>query len=261
MNWTKDLLPQREATMGALIQTKGTQRLVKLFNDRFSSLNATRAWKNKMGAAVPNAFRSGTLCQISDAFIADNADPANWPIDMNDLFYPSATLAVVSGANDTLIFKPPGTQPTAIAQGAAVACINKPNRIEKKTKVKSAVLNAGILTVTLTKQILSNPAAGELISFATKKGNHERLVRRWRWYLQNDLVPQNNDAIRQAISTALDNDDFYVSVLFQTVEDIQKVIAAPQSKLDNDDESTDDLVMSILLMTQETTAPDKLDPQ
>jgi hypothetical protein len=99
-----------------------------------------------------------------------------------------------------------------------------------------------------------------LISFA--KGKHERLVRRWRWYLDKDLKPANNDAIRQAISEALDDTDF-ASISFQTVEDTQRVIVASQAKLDGtaSDELSDDMAMTILLMTQATTSPDKLDPQ
>jgi len=99
---------------------------------------------------------------------------------------------------------------------------------------------------------------GDQVSFA--QGKHERLVRRWRWYLEKDLRPENNDAIRQAISAALDNDD-YKKVCFQTVEDTQRVIATPQSALDNSDELSDDMEMHILLLTQSTTSPDKLDPQ
>jgi hypothetical protein len=253
--------------MGALIQTKGTQRLANWFNKRcFSDLSKTRKWKNtKTNAFVPEAFGTAgkKLLDICDDFIAQNASATSgeWPSGMNDMFYPSATLAVVSGSGTTLTFNLPGTKPDAIVDGESfVSCI-KTNRVKKQTKVQTAALSAGVLTVTLTKPLKSNPNAGELFSFSFKKGKHERLVRRWRWYLEHDLEPKNDDAIRQAISAALGDEEYYVSISCQTVEDVQKVVAIPQPKLDGDEEPTDELEMTIVLMTQSTSSPDKVDPQ
>jgi hypothetical protein len=255
--------------MGSLIQTKGTQRLVKLFNNRFADLVVARQWRNAAGTTTVTAFGSGKLRDISDNFIAQNANvtaPANWPADMNDLFYPSATLSVVSisAGGSTLTFNVPGTKPDAIvpaaggSPGSAVSCINKPARVDKHTTVNTASLAGGVLTVTLSKP--TSVVAGDLVSFA--KGKHERLVRRWRWYLRQDLKPVNNDAIRDVISTALTDDDgFFKSIIFQTIEDTQRVVATSQPELDNNDEPTGNMVMSIVLLTQATTAPDPLDPQ
>jgi len=78
--------------MGSLIQTKGTQRLAKLFNDRFDagSIGTT-------GGLVKAAFNdvSQDLLSISDSFIAANA-VAGWPTTGttagDDLLYPAATM-------------------------------------------------------------------------------------------------------------------------------------------------------------------------
>jgi len=265
--------------MGALIQTKGTQRLANLFNTQFSVLSTARGWNNSITAGgvttkvnICDAFNSGKLLAISDAFIAQNADPTagSWPTDMNDLLYPSATLTVTSITNaansSTLTFNIPGNLPGAIVApagalpGSAVSCIGKgkAKRIPKKTTVTSvAPPAAGVLTVVVS-QPCPKLAVGDSVCFA--KGKYERLVRRWQWYLQNDLTSDNNDAIRQAINSALD-DDSYTSIQFQTVEDTQQVVVTPLSTLDGNFELSDNMQMNILLMTQSTTAPDKLDPQ
>lgn len=253
--------------MGGLIQTKGTQRLAKWFNKKtFADLKETRKWKNKSGVKVPDAFRAAgrRLLDISDDFIAQNASTAagEWPSGMNDIFYPSATLAVVSGSGSTLTFNIPGTKPDAIMDTESfVSCLRKPNRLEKGTKVQTAVPVGNVLTVTLTKPLKTAPTAGELFSFSHKKGKHERLVKRWRWYLDIDLEANNNDKIRTAISTALDDEDNFGSVSVQAVEDVQRVMAAPQPRLNPDDDEFEDWEMSILLFTQATTSPEKMDPQ
>lgn len=255
--------------MGGLIQTKGTQRLVKLFNNRFADLAVARQWRNAAGTTTVVAFGSGKLSAISDNFIAQNANvaaAANWPADMNDLFYPSATLSVVSisAGGSTLTFNVPGAKPDAIvpaaggSPGSAVACLNKPARVDKRTTVNTASVAGGVLTVTLSKAASVQP--GDSVSFA--KGKHERLVQRWRWYLRQDLKAVNNDAIRDAINAALTDDDgFFKGIIFQTIEDTQRVVASTQPELDGNDEPTGNMLMSVLLLTQATTAPDPLDPQ
>jgi hypothetical protein len=254
--------------MGGLIQTKGTRRLANLFNSRFSVLTVTRGWRDGGGNTITAIFKSNNeLLDISDAFIAQNANAsaaANWPTDMNDLLYPSATLRIKTIVSNTqLTFQLPGGKPDAIVDTSAVCCIEpgkKAKAIKKNTKVSGAPgLSGNVLTVTLSKSAtIADLAIGDRISFAL--GKHERLVRRWRWYLDKDLKPESNDAIRQAICAALDDDDFK-RISFQTVEDTQKVIVTPQSILDTNDEFSDDMEMQILLMTQSTTSPDRLDPQ
>ena len=104
--------------MGALIQTKGTLRLVSLFNNRFLNLATTKGWSNSAGLNICDAFDAGDLLRVvSDKFIAQNADPAHWPNDMNDLLYPSATLKVDTIPNNTtLTFKIPGLFPTRLCR-------------------------------------------------------------------------------------------------------------------------------------------------
>jgi hypothetical protein len=124
------------------------------------------------------------------------------------------------------------------------------------TILTTPTVSGTTLTVPLSGSV--QVVSGEPISFAL--GRHERLVRRWRWYLQHDLKPENGAAIKEAISTALDDDDFD-EIKFSTIEDEQRVVVTTYSKLNSNDELIDNLRMEILLMTQSTTSPDRLDPQ
>ncbi len=87
--------------MGGLINTKGTQRLSKLFNNRFDPLSAARIWTNTIGGGttLPAAFRNAgaNLLTLSDSFIAQYATAnATWLNSGNDLLYPSATMTVAA---------------------------------------------------------------------------------------------------------------------------------------------------------------------
>jgi len=267
--------------MGGLIQTKGTQRLARLFNNRFDAggpLTAALTVKSSgntphPGAVIlPAAFANANLdlLDISDLFIAQNA-LSGWPNDWNDFLYPSATMAATNTSNSTatlnftvapgapLAAGSPASVPTFIAQNAAVSNLTAAGKIPHGTTVNSVVVNvppSGNFSVNLSANVKVD--AGDLISFA--KGKHEQLVRRWRWYLGKDLLQENHGAIRTAISNAF-SDPSYIKITFQTVEDKQHVIVTPFSKLDNSDELSNDMIMHILLLTQSTTAPDKLDPQ
>lgn len=261
--------------MGGLIQTKGTQRLQKLFNNRFDGSATGINFARNVASSVctlRSAFLdpSLNLLQISDRFIADNAVAATWPTDLDDFLYPSATMKAAIDTNNTNVLTfafPSGF--AAIPAGCAIAAGSAVCGLDKKSIPRGTVVGAvaniggGKFTVTLVDKnavaVNVTVKAGERISFA--KGKHERLVRRWRWYLQFDLKEENHDAIRRAISTALEDTDFG-KVIFQTIEDTQRVLISPQSKLNPaSDELDDEMHMYILLLTQSTTAPDKLDPQ
>jgi hypothetical protein len=261
--------------MGGLIQTKGTQRLAKLFNNRFddsaTGIGLAGTLISSTGP-LPDAFSANvTLDFISDNFIAQHAIAGSWLADLNDVLYPSATLTATiatAGTNVLNFTLPPGfafplTANCAIAQHSTVCNLAPKNTIPAGTFVGAVTPGAGRnFTVTLVDKNAANVnvtvAAGDMINFAT--GNHQRLVRRWRWYLQHDLKLENHQAIRLAIFNAL-NDPSFIKIIFQTVEDKQKVVVTPLSKLVGADELGDQQIMHILLLTQSTTAPDKLDPQ
>ena len=221
--------------MGGLINTKGTQRLANLFNSRFNNLNAAGRWTST--GAVPRTF-TGTLndafgrnafdlLKISNSFIAQNATVgANlWPADGNDILYPSATMITTAPSNNTmLLFNLPAginalSANSMIRNGASVISLDRRGSIQRDTTVTVApVVAAGppaTLTVTLSQNVI-NVVTGEKICFIT--GTHQRLVRRWRWYLSHDLKPENDSAIKNAISSALDEFDFQ-SITFQAIED------------------------------------------
>jgi hypothetical protein len=262
--------------MGSLIQTKGTQRLARLFNDRFDkgSIPTARGVSNSSPLSLAAAFRDTTqdLLTISDAFIAQFAG-AGWPADGDDFLYPSATLKAFAptSATNVLNFALPGVAAipatSSIAKGSAVVSLDNRNTIPRETIVNtvSAVGAGGTFSVTLVDRTpAANPVpvtvpVGERICFT--QGKHEQLVRRWRWYLKYDLKPDHHAAIRRAISTALDDQQF-IKVTFQTVEDIaQKALTIVETQLNKKFEFDDTYLMHIILMTQQTTAPDPLDPQ
>jgi hypothetical protein len=259
--------------MGGLINTKGTQRLANLFNSRFADLKAARKWTStKTGATLSDAFdKSGfDLLKISDLFIAQYASAtANlWPADGNDILYPGATMIATAASNTTsLTFNLPtgiNALPAAsmIKKDASVISLDKRASIKKDTIVASApVVAAGApstMTITLDKAA-NNVSAGDRICFIS--GTHQRLVRRWRWYLTHDLKPENDSAIKNAISNALDDPDFQ-SITFQAIEDTQHVVTNIERQMDTDNLAfIDSFILHIILLTHQTTAPDPLDPQ
>ncbi len=257
--------------MGALIQTKGTQKLAKWLNNRFDPngiivLRKTQSTGGAYSGLLSNAFKIGnSLWQISDAFTAQYATnatggTATWPADGNDILYPSATMIPTNTgvSTSTLKFSLVGQakKPDFIVPNATVTDLTTRGNVPSGTKVSTVTAVAGGFEVGLPTAVTIAP--GDMISFAD--GNHERLVRRWRWYLQHDLTAENQTAIRDAIFTALDDTSFK-RINFQTVEDTQRVIVTTQQRLNNNDELDDFMLMFILLMTQSTTAPEKVDAQ
>jgi hypothetical protein len=269
--------------MGALIQTKGTQRLANLFNTVFLDLRETRDWRNENGDGFSELFSNSnnSLRELSDEFIAQVAVPRGggapfrWPNNNgNDILYPSATMnltAVGAGgvANRMTFTLPAGiaARPSFIANGALIRALERKKALPRGT-VAANVTNPAAAGGTFTVDAQNPPgtalpvpanAVGTKISFAS--GRHGQLVRRWRWYLDNDLQDENHAAIRRAILRAIDDDEFR-SITFQTIEDTQKVLIQVRNGLDGGgDNLTDILHMDILLMSQQTTAPDVLDPQ
>lgn len=263
--------------MGGLINTKGTQRLANLFNSRFSDLNSAGKWistgavPKTFGGTLSDAFDKNAfdLLKISDSFIAQNATAgANlWPVDGNDILYPGATMTTTAASNNTsLSFNlPAGISAlpvgSMITSGASVISLDKRGSIKKDTTVAQAVVTVGnpnTLAVTLS-QNANNVSNGERISFIT--GTHQRLVRRWRWYLSHDLKSENDSAIKNAISSALDDSDFQ-SITFQAIEDTQRVVTRIEQQLDPSNVAfINKFILHLVLMTQQTTAPDLLDPQ
>ena len=270
--------------MGALIQTKGTQRLAKWFNDVFShdpnlvvGLNLARRIRTAGGETLTQSFKKVTnsLWEISDTFIAQNATPPNlvpiattWPRGGNDVLYPSATMTVETAVSLTVLrFRLPAgvsTIPTFIEAGAAVSYLKGGRKKVQRGTIVTATPIApsapgGTFDVTLSRPLNSGAAVGDHVVFA--KGKHQQLVRRWRWYLKNDLRPENDSAIRQAILSALEDVDCR-KIAFQAIEDTQRVITRTETLLDDVDlEFGDEYNLHLVLMTEQTTAPDPLDPQ
>lgn len=273
--------------MGALIQTKGTQRLAELFNSRFSDLSVAGIWRSTgtsgtYSGLLSDAFDKAqrNLLFISDSFIVQNmpdvtANPTRWPTDRNDVLYPSATLSAVAVTvgppsqitfNLPVGFVPPFPAEFMVANNSYVANLDKRNTIDLDTQVNGAPVTGApgggpggttTLTVTLSKPMINAVRVGDKISFI--KGKHQRLVRRWRWYLQHDLKAANDTAIKNALAAAFDDLDF-TSITFATVEDTQSVLTNVEQRLDTTTfELTNKFIMHVVLLTQKTTAPDQQD--
>jgi hypothetical protein len=265
-----------EATMGGLINTKGTQRLAEWFNNTFddsaTGLSFAKTVTNGTDT-LSAAFKkvANSLVDISDAFIAQQQG-GTWPAGGNDVLYPSATMKITSvQPGNVLRFTLPAgitarptfiVAPTAVTAGSAVSCTIKTPRKKMPRGTTVTAVTAPTGTPATFDVTLSGPTtavANDYVSFAL--GNHQMLVRRWRWYLKNDLRAENDVAIRQAISSALADGDFK-KITFQAIEDTQqKVITSTETRLGTDFEFDDAYHLHIVLMTQQTSAPDPLDPQ
>ena len=256
--------------MGALIQTKGTQRLAHLFNNRFDigSIGQTRAVATASGMTLQAAFAGfPDLLTISDTFIAQNAS-ANWVPKGRDVLYPSATVIAVAVSGNDITFNDPAPGcPQMIANNISAADLDLPLGIPKGAIVNNVQPNhpaAGQTTVTFKVPAGTSIAAqaNDRISFCPLK--HQNLVRRWQFYLANELLGSNQSAIQGGILTALTG-TAVTKVEFQAVEDATQTVHVETipGTTDDDNSNIDPTHKSlfIALMTVRTNAPDTLDVQ
>lgn len=251
--------------MGALIQTKGTQRLAHLFNNRFDagSIGRTRDVQNSSGTPLKTAFATlSNLLTISDTFIAQYATAAHWVPNGRDVLYPSATLIAVAVAGNKITFDDPAAGwPSLIANGISAADLKHSGGVPQRaivTNVDHANPSAGKTTVTFSLAVTAQ--VNDPISFCPVK--HQNLVRRWRHYLGNELDASNHARIQNAVLTAL-TDNSVTSVTFQAIENttqsalVETILATTNA----DDENLDPTHKSlfIALLTARTNAPDPVD--
>jgi hypothetical protein len=249
--------------MGALIQTKGTQRLARLFNNRFDtdSIDQTRNVQNSSGTLQAAFATLPNLLAISDNFIAQNAT-AQWVPKVRDVLYPAATLVAVavSGKKITFIDPAPGLPPL-IANGISAADLDLALGVPKGATVSNVARGtptAGKTTVTFSVAVTAK--VGDRISFCPLK--HQNLVRRWRFYLGTDLNGNNHTRIQSAVLTAL-TDPSVTCARFQAVENstqtvfVETIFATTDDEDDNLDPAHKSLFVA--LMTARTNAPDTVD--
>jgi hypothetical protein len=267
-----------EEIMGALIQTKGTQRLANFFNrQRFdaNSIIRTRNLQNNIAGAITllrDAFASALdktpLLTVSDAFIAQNAGPT-WFANGRDALYPATTLVAqaIPAANQVTFNNPVPGWPNSIPLNVASPTITAQNlerpSIQRGTTVTMVTPAGNQTTVTFSNNVNAAVAAGERVSFTNV--NHQNLVRRWRYFLQVDLAPSNHSRIQTAVLAAL-FDPSVASMSFQAIEDIaQEVLVNTEYPTTGDAEDsnlvTANKYISLALITPRTSAQDPLDPQ
>lgn len=251
--------------MGGLIQTKGTQRLAHLFNNRFdkASLPKTRDIKTSSGTTLKAAFATlPDLLTISDTFIAQNSSSAaTWVPKGRDVLYPGATLVAVAVAGSDITFDDPiGGWPALIANGVSASDLKRSLGVPKGALVTNVVPSnpAGKTTVTFSKPVTAQ--VGDCICFCPLK--HQNLVRRWRHYLEHDLDPSNHAKIQGTVLTAL-TDPSVTEVKFQALEHtvqsvfVETILGTTNDEDDNIDPNHKSLFVA--LMTARTTAPDPID--
>ena len=249
--------------MGALIQTKGTQRLARLFNNRFDtdSIDQTRNVQNSSGTLQAAFATLPDLLTISDNFIAQNAT-TQWVPNVRDVLYPAATLVAVAVSGKKITFIDPAPDwPPLIANGISAADLDLPLGVPKGaivTNVARGSPAAGKTTVTFSLSVTAEK--GHRISFCPLK--HQNLVRRWRFYLKSDLGASNHTRIQAAVLTAL-TDPSVTSARFQAVENntqtvfVETIFATTDDEDDNLDPTHKSLFVA--LMTARTNAPDTVD--
>ena len=165
--------------------------------------------------------------------------------------------------NDITFTDPLLGWPNLIANGIGAADLTHAGGVQKDsivTNVARGHPNAGQTTVTFSSPVTAQ--ANDLISFCPVK--HQNLIKRWRYYLRNELDASNHTNIQKAILTAL-TDTSVTSVTFQAFEDtaqrvlVETILATTDADDDNLDPTHKSL--SIALLTVRTNAPDPIDTQ
>ncbi len=255
--------------MGGLIQTKGTQVLLNLLNSRFgpntaaqgatpTGIIAMRAVAGLLADFAPPTppIPSGpSLLDISDDYVGE------WP-DGSDLFFPTAT--VTNGtANNSRTVNFSGPLPAFVQQANTAATY------QAVWGGQSAASNIPPLTMvtninTVSQLTLNNPITitpPQPMIFSNPK--HPNLIKRWKFYLKNELLPAHHLVARTAISQALANNQ-YQYILFQTIESNTQQVITSTEYASTPNGANLDLAkpfMNIILMTPRTNAPDPIDPQ
>lgn len=251
--------------MGALIHSKGTRRLVHFFkNQRFGPGAATPVNLNWFRAqagivsdfAYPRSAR--WLFDISEKYIGSSGLYAG--TNGQDLFYPSATAPTTSAGAGNNFLNFAQALGTWIQVGMEIWDATNPTAIPRGTTV--GVISGNRLQVTFnpnTNLTRNSLAAGDNIVFS--EAGHANLIRRWRFYLQTELLPSNHDNITEAISQCL-TDTSFDHIRFDVVEDTKQVAhCATEYDVSAVGGVLTTKLKSIILLTARTTESGPLDAQ
>ncbi len=258
--------------MGMLIQTKGTQFLAQFLTARFGAAFDTTNPANAHGntetnlaamrrlyqTAFTGAFSGASLYSISEAFLGQ------W-FDGSDVFYPTATVTTgqaLAPATPTILnFNNP--LPNCVtSRGSTLTAIwdeTTPGAIPAGATF--TITGASQMTFSRTVTV----GANDHLVFSNS--NHPQLIKRWKFYLKNELTSGNNRMIESAILDGL-NCTSCNYIMFHTIESsTQNVLRSLECynitdtsgnviKLDQNNK-----YMDILLQTPPTAATDSRDPQ
>jgi hypothetical protein len=132
----------------------------------------------------------------------------------------------------------------------------------------------------IVQSICNHPKGKALFLPPHDATNHKNLLKRWDWYLANELQHANHELIRgfiwnvingpnglQGVNSSTPAGDVYTAIRFDCVEGAnQTVLASDEYHLKNSDKDDTGLskvtaYLKIVLVTAPTTAPHARDPQ
>ena len=255
--------------MGALIQTKGTQYLANFFNQRFTN--------PAVGGNLYDLRNLGGLESdfskpfgVSSLFYLSEKYRGKW-VDGSDVLYPTCSVTGVTsvvGHPDELTF-PAGAFPmgtpafitNAINAGSPTLLVyseSRPTSINPGIVVQAPAVSAN--TIQLSAAVNSPVVAADWLVFINS--NHPNLLKRWKYFLQNDLQNHNHAAIQAAVHQVLADPDFDHAT-FQTIEftsqSVSRAIEFDASA--SNFKSLGVKFMNVVLQTPRTTSPTPLDQQ
>jgi hypothetical protein len=254
--------------MGGLIQTKGTQYLANFFNQRFSSTGGSLTTLRgiTIGGAVPPSLISDFAKPfgVSSLFYLSEKYRGQWT-DGSDVLYPACSISgvtSVAGNLNQLTF--PGNVPAfivnAINTGAPTLQVyneSRPGSINSGITVQASV---SATTIRLSTAVNSAIQASDWLVFIDT--NQANLLKRWKYYLQYDLLNKNHSEIQAAVHQVL-ADLSFDHAIFQAIESTSQNVdrAIEFDAAASNYASLGVKYMHVVLQTARTTSPTPLDPQ
>lgn len=256
--------------MGALIQTKGTQYLASFFNQRFGNPATGGTLPTLRGVSMGGVSLATDFSKpfgVSSLFYLSEKYRGQWG-DGSDVFYPACSITgVTSVAGNLSQLAFPGNIPTfitsAINAGAPTLLVyneSRPGIINAGITVQAAV-NATTIRLSGNINNTNSPVqATDWLVFIDS--NQANLLKRWKYFLQYDLLNHNHSEIQAAIHQVL-VDTTFIYATFQTIESASQTVsrAIEFDASASGFASLGNKYMHAVLQTPRTTSPTPLDPQ
>jgi hypothetical protein len=248
--------------MGGLIQTKGTQYLANFFNTLFSGANLATTLRGAGFASLVSDFSKPYA--VSSLYFLSEKYRGKWT-DSSDVFYPACSItgfASVGGSlNQLTIANVPAFITNTINAGLVTLVVYCETRALNSTNTPIRVTGmANATTVQLATPVGTAVQNTEPLVFIDI--NQANLLRRWKYYLQYDLLDKNHSEIQAAIHQVL-ADPSFDHAIFQVIESTSQSVdrAIEFDATASGFASLGVKYMQVVLQTARTTSPTPLDPQ